>query len=441
MPVITSKDLDIFNAKQFRESVSEPSSSNVYLTIGRTYPWINEVLPNTANSSVASFIEVWDNMIGGKRVTSNDIRHVIPRFDWTANSVYYAYDHMTDSYTLKNGVNQFYVVTDDYNVYKCIANNNGAISTAKPTSLVTTGDFQTADGYIWKYMYTVRSEDQLRFTTPAFIPVKTLDLSDGSLQWNVQQNAEDGAIHNIIVLNGGSGYTANDSYIVIEGDGEDANAFPVRNVTTNTISSIVIDNRGIGYSRARAVLYSASGNGSTLRTIVSPPAGHGSDPISELGGSYLLINVRLKNSEDNTIITTNDFRQIALIEEPIEFSTSNTASRSVFSQVKKLTLNGISAEYIQDENVYQGNSLDTATFKGIVANWDSPNNVIGVTNVVGVPGTGLLIGESSSATRFVSFIDNQDFRAYSGKLLYIDNTVAIERAPDQTEDFKIILNF
>ena len=114
-----SADLSIYIAKRFRESFA---TQNVYLTFGYVEPWDNESNPPQANTSVNSFNETWKNMIGGKKITSADIRHVVPRHDWTPNTVYTAYDSTMDSNALKGANTSMYVMTDDFNVFKCISN-------------------------------------------------------------------------------------------------------------------------------------------------------------------------------------------------------------------------------------------------------------------------------------------------------------------------------
>lgn len=442
MSATFSKYLEVFNAKQFKESVSEPSSSNVYMTFGRSFAWSNDASPPQANTSVASFYEVWDNMIGGKRLTGNDIRHCVPRFNWTANNVYYAYDSLVDSKDLKRSNTQFYVVTDEWNVYKCLANNYGANSTTKPTSISTTSDFQTPDGYIWKYMYTVTAEERLRFVTSSYIPVKTLQVNDGSLQWGVQNNTTTGAIHNIVLTNFGSGYTSNNIVVSISGDGQAANAFAVRNVVSNTVSSIVIDNKGSGYTYADVTVTSSNGSNAVARAVISPAGGHGSDPLTELGGSNLVLNIQFKSNENGKFPVVNDYRQIALLEDPLVYGTSNVSiSNTATSQTLILNLTGTSAEYTQDEFVYQGGSLSTSSFSARVVEWDSSNNRLKVTNTRGSLTSLLVIGATSGASRFVGSVTNPDMQKYSGKLLYIDNISPITRTVDQTEDYKIILNF
>lgn len=436
-----SKDIEIYSAKQFKESVSEPQSSNVYFTFGRVTPWANDAAPDQANTTATVLYDVWRNMIGAKRVSGNEIRHVIPRHDWTANTVYNAYDNLTDSIDLHN--TKFYVLTTDWNVYKCLSNNYGKVSSVMPTSTATIADFQTTDGYIWKYMYTVSAEERLNFLTDTFMPVKTLALNDGSAQWIVQDYAIDGAIDTILVSNSGTGYTTSNVSVIITGDGIEANAFAVVNTTTNTISSIVVDNRGSKYTYANVTFYQANniGSNASARVIMSPPGGHGKDPLSELGGSYLMLNLKLKSDETGKFIVNNDYRQISLIEDPYYWQTTIPASNTIFSQLTEVSLNGVSAEYIEDEIVYQGNSLANATFKGVIAQWDSSNNIMKLTNVEGTPSSELLIGSRSTGARFLDSVTAPDLRPYSGKLLYINNIKPIQRSIDQTESFKIILKF
>ena len=441
MTAAHSKNLDIFVAKQVKESVSEPSSANIYLTFGKNSAWANDSLPTQANTSVVVFNDIWNNMVGAKRIYGNNIRHAIPRVNWINGTVYSTYDDQQDSLVLTSPTNQFYVITSEYHVFKCLYNNNGIPSTVMPNILVTTTHFQTSDGYIWKYMYSLNAEEKLRFVTENFIPVKTLSESDNSQQWNVQDNAIDGAIHVIKVTNSGSGYSANDVVVSISGDGQYANAYAVLNTSAQTVSSIVIDNLGYGYTHAEISLLSSVGSGATARAIISPPGGHGSDALTELGGSYLIFNIQLKDTENGILTTHNQYRQLALIEDPYFYGTTNLCATATVSQLTVLNLNGTSVEYSEGEWVYQGTSYTSSTFKGFVTEWDSGNNTIKLSQREGTPTKDLLIGSNTSAARFVSFITNPTLEPRSGKLLYTDNITPIQRADDQAEDYRIVLNF
>ena len=441
---VYSKNLNIYNAEQFKEAVTEAANSSIYFTIGKVEPWANDLAPQQANSSVTSLYEVYRNMIGAKKITGNDMYHCIPRIDWTEGTVYDRYDHCTCSLILFNPNTKFYIVTSNWDVYKCISNNNGAPSQNVPIQKITTGTVQETDGYIWKYMYTISPAEQLRFTTNEYIPVKTLANDDASLQWDVQDNAIDGGLEYIQVVNGGQDYTDNTRlWITITGDGAGANAFAQTNAMTNTISAIVIDRPGAGYTYANVQVYddSTMGLGASLRAIISPPGGHGSDPMRELGGSNLMINMRLRYDEEGKLPVTNDFRQVSLIKDPYVYGTTNVKTNTAFSQLTTLTLSGVGDDnFVEDELVYQGLFPNT-TFTGTVVAWNGSNQ-LKLSNTAGSVTAASLVGLVSGATGTVSIpITIPEVSPYSGQLLYIDNIKPIIRSSDQIEDFKIVLKF
>ena len=443
MASVRSKDFGIFVAKQFRDSVSGSSGANLYLTFGKVQPWTNDSNPPQANTSDANIYETWNNMVGGKRLTANDIRHVVPRFNWSNNTVYTEYDSLTDSRTLKNANTSFYVLTDEFNVYKCISNNYGSASTSKPASTNPTGQFQTSDKYIWKYMYSLSAEDQQRFLTSSFMPVRTLLTDDNTLQWQVQDGSVDGAIHNVIIVNGGSGYTSNSISVNITGDGLFANAFATRNTSTMQLDSITIDNKGAKYTYANVSIASSHGSGAIARAIISPPGGHGVDPLYELGGSYLMIDAVIKNQESGVLSVQNDYRQISIIQDPYNFDQNKVMSNAAVSQLTSITMaeSAVTTNYYEDEWVYQGSSLANAYFRGVVAEWDYANVTVKLTNVKGNPTSDLLIGDTSTTARYVNSVQYPDMYPYTGKLLYIDNIQPVDRSIDQNEEFKILLSF
>ena len=442
---VYSKNLNIYNAEQFKESVSETANTSLYFTVGKVEPWANDAEPLQANTSVTSLYEVYRNMIAGKKITGNDMYHCIPRINWTEGVIYDRYDHCTCSLLLFNANTKFYIVTPNWDVYKCISNNNGAPSQNVPIQKITTGTVQETDGYIWKYMYTISPAEQLRFTTDEFIPVKTLANDDGGLQWDVQENAIDGGIEFIQVVSGGQDYKDNTKiWLTITGDGAGANAFAQTNAMTNTISSIVIDRPGLGYTYADIQVYddSTQGVGASLRAIISPPGGHGSDPLRELGGSNLMINTRLRYDEEGKFPVTNDFRQIAIIKDPIDFSTQEIKTNTAFSQLTTITLSGVGDDnYLEDEIVYQGVSLANASFTGTVVEWNGSDR-LRLSDVRGTIQAESLIGSTSGATGAVIVpFTIAELQRNSGQLLYIDNIEPIVRASDQIEDFKIVLKF
>ena len=166
--LVTTK-FKVHNAEQFIESLGETSATNLYLFIGKVQEWEDEDAPPAPNEAVANTLySYWDQIIAAKKVTSADVKHIITRYNWESNTAYTAYNHI-NPYQLSNN---FYVATEELNVYKCLQNNlSNGTSTIKPTG---TGSavIEVADGYKWKYMYTVTSQDTLKFVTSEYLPVQ-----------------------------------------------------------------------------------------------------------------------------------------------------------------------------------------------------------------------------------------------------------------------------
>lgn len=431
--------LSIHNAEIFKKTVSETTpNTKLFITMGHVSPWDDENSPPDANSSIASNYDVWSNMIGGKYITGNDIAIVVPRFDWAANTEYAAYDHLNS--TLYDG-NPFYVLNSDSAVFKCLGNNNGQLSTVEPATYDTTAPFTTADGYIWKFMYQLSSAELLRFTTTTYHPVKTLTGDDGSLQWSVQNNARQGSIETIYVVDGGSGFTNTANIVVsVSGDSASVVAAQVSNISLDgAITSIVVSDPGINFTYANVSISGGGGTGASARAIISPPGGHGSNPLYELGGHQVVIDARLKYDEEGVLPVTNDYRQIALLKNPIDRLTGNIATLAAFSQMTVVTTSG-SGLYIQDEIVYQGNNLETASFSGQVVHYDDAINKLYLINTTGTPtASRTLVGKSSFVARTLASVQQPDLVKNSGIILFTKNIPPVARASDQLEVHKILL--
>ena len=109
----------------------------------------------------------------------------------------------TATAVIKNGVGDTqrledtkYYVYSNFNVYICISNNNGLTSTVAPTG-ITSGYLTTADGYVWKYMSSITTND--KFITDSYVPIYTASRN--------QYNAT-GSISSVLINNVGSGYVS-----------------------------------------------------------------------------------------------------------------------------------------------------------------------------------------------------------------------------------------
>jgi hypothetical protein len=435
---ITLHNMRVYAADKFRESLNSNTNS-MYVTFGKTLAWTDDNDPPEANNTIQTQYDVWKSMVGGKRIFASDIRCCIPRHDWTANTIYDIYDD-ADPDLFEDKV--FYTVTSDYNVYKCIDNNGGANSTVEPISTNPATTTELADGYIWKYMYTISDAELLRFTTSEYIPVKTLSLNDGSSQWQVQSNAEGGRIISVVVSNVGVNYsnTSNLS-IVFDGDGEAA-AANVYITAGNTIDRISMTDTGRNYSYATASITGGGGSGANVRPVISPIGGNGKNALYELGGRNIIINTKIKNTEGGIFPVDNDFRQICLLHNPrLESNTLAIAANTTFVQAYRLTTVG-SGSFFNDETVFQGPSYFDATFRATVLDWDATTGVVTIINRYGeLSENDTLTGVTSSVVRYIQNTEENQFEEYSGNIIYIDNIEPISRAEDQNEDIKIVIQF
>lgn len=430
MPAIITDKTRIFNAQQAFEALSEADATNLFIFLGKVSAWADDNDPPTPENTSQTERLAWEDMIGGEIVSPANISHVIRRVDWTTGTVYPRFSDKDPDLVLKD----FYVITDDYNVYKCIDNNAGAQSLVKPTG-TGTAIITLGDGYKWKYMYTVDTSDALKFMTPNWVPVKELDADDGSNQWVVQQTAIDGGLHAIDVVSGGAGYTSAPT-VIIEGDGTGAVATATLN--GNVLESIDVVNPGSGYTEATIILQGGSPTtAGAAEAIISPPGGHGSNALRELLGIYLMVNVELEESEGGKLPITNDFRKIGLLADPIDRTTGLPATLTNFDQTTRLNINaGYTGTFNPDELITGNVSGATAQ----VVKFDATNDIIHINEITGTFQAGEGVTTSSGAAT-IDTITDPDLDARTGDLLFIEYRTPISRADDQTEQIRIIFEY
>ena len=92
MPSILTKSLSFNAAEQFKESFSEETPTIAYISIGNHIEYSNESSPDPIVETISTDKLIWDNMFAGKRITGNDVQLVIPRYNWTSNVKYRAFD-------------------------------------------------------------------------------------------------------------------------------------------------------------------------------------------------------------------------------------------------------------------------------------------------------------------------------------------------------------
>jgi len=73
------------------------------------------------------------------------------------------------------------------------------------------------------------------------------------------------------------------------------------------------------YRRATAVVQGGNGAGAELKVIINPQGGHGYDCVTELGGAFVMMNVRLRGEDGEGDFSTgadSDFRKVHLLVNP-----------------------------------------------------------------------------------------------------------------------------
>jgi hypothetical protein len=487
MAAIITEKFRTHNAKQFKEDFSAAEgASSTYIFIGRSFPWPNDAVPTAPANSVGEELDAWSDMIALKKVPTGDVTHGLVRYNWTENVVYDEYQHdvsasNTSTATSASNIydSRFYVMTEEYNVYKCIRtgrDGNGAVvaSTVKPVGTSSTTLIQTADanvgtgrGYIWKYMYSISASDVIKFVTNDFIPVKTIGAqteifgngtngglgtqatNDSTAQWDVEADAVDGSILHIEVTEGGSGHTnGTGTYAGVNIDGDGINGKCSVHVSGGKITHVTVTTPGSGYRRASidtAGISGLGGSGSVIKPILSPIVGHGADPVEELGGNYIIINSRFEFGEGGgDFPTDNDFRRIGLCQDPFAKGTTTVGSATSMTAYSQMTLSG--AAGLAPDDIIMDTSSDgvgvavsrIVSVNGtVISHIPVANSEGGYANFAAadvVFKAGANIGTVSAVNA-----SHPEVEHYSGNIMYIENRGAVSRAADQIEDIKLII--
>jgi hypothetical protein len=427
-----------FRLENLTNFISNVSVDSYYMMIGRPKSWTNENSPDTPYDNYNSnYLSGWDDMLAAKRITGGDISYGIRRVDWTSGTVYAMYDDRvspvnltTDGYSNLFD-SKFYVFTDDFNVYKCISNNGGATSSVKPTGMGATV-LTTADGYKWKFIYSLTGPDFQKFATDNYLPVK----------YSTTAPAVSGKIDFISVDATGSGYTSPTVQII--GDGVGAVATLVIG-GGGAITGVNISSGGSGYTRARCVITGANTTPATLRVIIPPMGGHGADPKAEFGAYFGLISTQFRYDESGKFPIVNDYRRIGIVVKPFLYGTNTQATATQLSACQKMILDvGVVGTFVPDEIITGGTSGKT----GYVVSYDSVNRIVtfiqSVSEVIGAFTVGETVtGSTSSAIGVISTggLVTSDLEYGSGSFIYIEQRRPINRALDQIEAVVLAIKF
>jgi hypothetical protein len=274
-----------------------------------------------------------------------------------------------------------------------------------------------------------------------WVPVPVI-AANGSLQQIVESAAIPGSIDIVNVLDGGTNYFNNpQAYIVtITGNGTGANAYAI--VTGNQVQQIVMVDRGQNYNYANVIISDGFGSGAIAQAVIPPPGGNGSNAAVELGATDVMIAVTTSNTEGGYFTISNSFRVNGLIVNPLQFSTSTISTNTDVAPYMSITVTPGIGIFVPDEFIYQGTSINTTTFSGVVIDFDPVLNILRINNLRGTPTiSGILYGATSGAQRYILSVKNPDVQLYSGQIYAINNSTSIQRQLNQTELFQYVITF
>ena len=516
MAAIITDQIRILNAKNFVAGVST-STNSYYSFVGLTDPtaiqsdWDND--PPSPIDNFTNHNDFWDTAIALKKINASDVKQVVKKNSWTSGTTYDYYRH---DYSITNPPkhaqgtslysSNYFVLNSDFRVYICLKNGtspeqpDGKPSLDEPTftDLEPKAAGTSGDGYIWKYLYTIKPSELIKFDSTEYMPVPS-DWATGSENSAVRDNAVDGGIKVVVIQNRGVGLgTANRTYtrVPIKGDGSGAECTVVINADQN-VGSVDITNQGSNYTFGTVDLVAGGlprpDSYPQLDVIIPPTGGHGADIYKELGATNALVYSRIENDSENPdFITGNQIARIGILENPKAFGSSSilTLDKASAAYAMRLTGTGYSSATFTPDAIITQTTGTGVTAIGKVISYDQITGVLkywqdrtmaGFTTVgaatttpiygfnadrftadvsdggsVNITGGSISLGINTSfdglstsinnktyylGQTFTSGLSNPEVKKYSGNMLYIDHRPAITRSSNQKEDIKVILQF
>ena len=428
-------------------------TNRYYIGIGKSEPWNDAETTPTPTGSIRDDRLARQGLQAIKSAVN--LSFVVSRYNWTSGTIYDAWDDND----LVVGSNSYYIITEDNRVYICVqearnANGVQTASTVKPTHTDPLKAKKLADGYKWKYLYTVLSTNSAAFLSANFLPVRLADSTEtgtGAEQYAVQNAAVRGQVLGIKVINGGAGYSSAPT-VTIKGDGTGATATAY--VTGGTVTHIFLDSdadsamaMGRGYNFAGVTLSGGSPTtAASARVVIGDVygAGIGADPRNDLRSTSLMFNAKPDGIETGSFFVGQDFRQVVLIQDPTD--SAGAAITTSVANASKYLIADDAAEaggFALDATITGGTSGAKALFVENAADkiYVVQNDSTGYTQFAtgeAVSGTAAG-GGTQNATLLSGRLNYENAYQPNGKILYIDNRAAVVRDSAQTEDIKVVI--
>lgn len=248
-------------------------------------------------------------------------------------------------------------------------------------------------------------------------------------------------ISSIRLINRGQNYIEGIADVVVSGAVGYANLDPI-----GAIESVDMLTNGEGYTLADVlIVHDPGGSGASLRPILSPVSGHGSDPERELRANSLIFNTTLVYDTEEDFSIQNDFRTVGLISNPREVS----GDGSIIAN--STTLSAKTDLVFADDDFFEQFSIDETIIgklsgaRGTLIDVLPEENKIRIIrdtiqgNTIDFFDNEPIIGSISSVEKTITSINPSEYISFSGDVLFINNRRAIARASDQIESINFVL--
>jgi len=409
MAAIVTDQFRILNAGNFVDSVTDTSNS-YFVFVGLSNPKASGYGKDSAwDTSTPSPVDnfdyhgfVGDNMSFGKKITSGNVRRLARKVNWARGTKYEMYRH---DYSLTNlspitGSSRlydanYYVVNSDFKVYICINNGASGISTTgnaslnEPsfTDLEPTKAGDGADGYTWKYLFTISPSDIIKFDSTEYISLPndwstTTDTQITSVRNNGDSNVNENQIKQVYIKDRGQGYSTGSWELNILGDGSGGKVVVDVNSSGN-ITNAVVSAGGKGYSFGVVDLgpirpVGVGTSNANLIPIIPPAKGHGNDIYTELGADKVLVYARFDDSTRDFPVDTK-FGQIGVVKNPTTIGTASSVfTGPQFSSLGAFKFASVSGESTSVPAI--GSKITQTTSKGVaqgyVSSYDRETKVL-----------------------------------------------------------------
>lgn len=440
-------------ATDFLSEVNNGTDSNeYYIGIGKSdqYDSAADAVITPVNT-LREVREARNNIQSVKKVENASM--VIPRYNWTSGSIYTGFNDASVGIP----TNSYYVLTEENRVYICLQQGRNATGTANASTVKPdheaagvniTQAFETADGYRWKFLYSISVTQANDFLSSGFMPVSYQEDSSGALtgaardQALVQEAAIAGQITGAVIASGGSGYTSAPT-VVINGNG--SNAAATATISGGAIVKVEMNNEsaalGSGYDYASIEFTGGGGTGAVARPIIGPLSGIGADARDDLKSSAIMLNAKPDGTEGGDFIVDQDFRQIVVMRNMLQWDSAERFTATSGRGLRYMTMASGIATFTADKTI-QGASSNTQAYIDEV---DAGNSIIyfhqNENTGFGTFTDGELIEETDGDGSGTA--DSADLHSivdvHSGDVLYVENRARVTRNSAQQEDIKVII--